>query len=132
MAGNGKGTAAADAFPMLEARHVDNLVEAVQALSRNIVQLLALGQKQLAAQRATEASSGRLTDAVTHLAGLLGSGSAPVVGGAYAKLPADDVTPGGRKKASTPAGGVVVTPIESATTTGDTTPTVKDRRKASR
>ncbi len=37
----------ADQFALLEARHVDNLTEAVRMLNRSVIELIAVIQKQL-------------------------------------------------------------------------------------
>ncbi len=42
----------ADAFPLLEARHVDSLIEATRALNRSVTMLVEAGRKQLEATRA--------------------------------------------------------------------------------
>lgn len=87
---SGRSAAQADAFVMLEARHVDALTEAVRTSTMQISLQNEVARKQLEATRS-------LTAQVTRLADLLAL-AAP-------GPPSSDMTPGGRAKPpSAPSG----------------------------
>jgi len=73
------GSAAHDGLVLLEARHVDDLKGAVQALTRMTAEHVDVGRKNLAATKSLETAVNRLSDLL--------AGAAPHLD-----------TPGGRRK----------------------------------
>lgn len=148
VAARDKSAEAGDAFAFLEARHVDDLTDAMRALSRLTTLSLEASNKQLTAAARLETAvtdlRGAVTDlkgAVGDLTGLLGAGHVPATRGAY-----NDTTPGGRPApaatatlptpSAPPLAVVDVTPggrpAKAARSAGSTPPsgiTVTDRRK---